>query len=80
MLYEVITNTIFGMGPESELTVDEFLFDPGAGKFSLVARMIRGTFSYLSGMIGKLSPGSTRIETPSGIVGVRGTHFLAKVE
>jgi len=42
--------------------------------------MIRGTFSYLSGMIGKLSPGSTRIETPSGIVGVRGTHFLAKVE
>lgn len=73
-------NTLFSMGPESELVLDEFVFQPRENKFALVANMVKGTFSFLSGMIGKLSPESAKILTPVGTVGIRGTRFYAKVE
>jgi hypothetical protein len=73
-------NTLFSMGPESELILTEFVFEPRENRFSLVADMVKGTFSFLSGLIGKLSPDSARIVTPVGTVGIRGTRFCAKVE
>ncbi len=72
-------NTLLSLGPESELVLDEFVFEPREKRFSLVARMVKGTFSFLSGLIGKLSPESARIETPVGTVGIRGTRFCVKV-
>lgn len=73
-------NTLFSMGSESELILDEFVFEPRESRFALVANMVKGTFSYLSGLIGKLSPESAKILTPVGTVGIRGTRFYAKVE
>jgi hypothetical protein len=72
-------NTIFSMGPESELELKEFVFAPDAGRFSMLARMIKGTFVYVSGLIGKLSPDSIRLETPAGTIAIRGTRFAAKI-
>jgi hypothetical protein len=73
-------NTLFSMGPESELVLNEFVFEPRESRFALVANMVKGTFSFLSGLIGKLSPESAKILTPVGTVGIRGTRFYAKVE
>lgn len=72
-------NTIFSLGSESEFEMKEFQFAPAEGKFSLLARMAKGTFSYLSGVVGKRAPGSVHIETPVGTIGIRGTKFLAKI-
>ena len=72
-------NTIFSMGPESRLSLNEFVFAPVEGEFSLLVRMIKGTFVYLSGIIAKLSPESVHIETPVGVVAVRGTRFAAQI-
>jgi hypothetical protein len=41
--------------------------------------MVKGTFVYLSGVIGKLSPESIRLETPVGTIAIRGTRFAAKI-
>lgn len=73
-------NTLFSMGPDSELVLNEFVFEPRESKFALVANMVKGSFSFLSGLIGKLSPESAKILTPVGTVGIRGTRFFAKVE
>ncbi|MEW6521604.1 MAG: FecR domain-containing protein [Thermodesulfobacteriota bacterium] len=72
-------NTIFSLGPESELELKEFVFAPDTGRFSMLAKMIKGTFVYMSGLIGKLSPGSATIETPVGTIAIRGTRFAAKI-
>lgn len=72
-------NTIFSMGPDSRLSLNEFVFSPVEGKFSLLVRMIKGTFVYVSGVIAKLSPESIRMETPVGVVAIRGTRFAAKI-
>ncbi len=72
-------DTSLSLGPESVLVIDEFVFAPRQGKFSIVLRMLKGTAAYLSGLISKLAPESARFETPSASIGIRGTKFLVKV-
>ena len=72
-------DTLLSLGPESVLVIDEFVFAPKEGNFSLVLRMLKGTAAYLSGLISKLSPGSARFQTPSASIGIRGTRFVVKV-
>lgn len=72
-------NSTLSLGPESRLSIDEFMFSPAEGKLGLLARITKGTMTYLSGLIGKLSPESARFETPTASIGIRGTHFAVKV-
>ncbi len=72
-------DTIISMGPSSEMILDEFIFQPQESRFGMVTRFLKGTFSFLSGVMTKLAPESVKIETPVGMVAVRGTHFLVKV-
>ncbi len=73
-------DTFLSLGPGSVLTIDEFIFNPKQGKFSIVVRMLKGTAAYLSGLISKLSPESAHFKTPRASIGLRGTKFAAKVE
>ncbi|MDD2319621.1 MAG: FecR family protein [Geobacteraceae bacterium] len=73
-------DTLLSIGPNSEVSINEFLFSPAQGKLSIVTRLIRGTAAYLSGIIGKLSPQSVRFETPVANIGIRGTKFAVQVE
>jgi hypothetical protein len=72
--------TVLSLGPDSELTVDEFVFNPDQSRFSFVAKMIRGTAVYISGLITKINPESARFVTPSASIGIRGTKMLIQVE
>lgn len=71
-------DTVISMGPESQIVIDDFIFDPVEKNMSFIARMLHGTVSYFSGQIVKLSPESVRFETPVATIGMRGTHFLVK--
>jgi hypothetical protein len=68
------------LGPESVLVIDEFIFAPKQERFSIVIRMMKGTATYLSGLIAKLAPDAAHFETPSASIGIRGTKFLVKVK
>ena len=73
-------DTFLSLGPGSILIIDEFVFAPKQGKFSIVIRMLKGTAAYLSGLISKLSPESAHFKTPTASIGIRGTKFVARVE
>lgn len=73
-------DTMISMGPNSRISIDDFLFQPSEKSFSFITRIIHGTVSYISGQIAKLAPGLVRIETPQATVGLRGTHVLIKVD
>lgn len=73
-------NTVMSFGPNTELTVDEYLYSPNKGKLKLGATMAKGTLAYLSGAIAKIKPDAVSVKTPTGTIGVRGTHFVVKVE
>lgn len=73
-------NTVMSIGPDTELTIDEYIFNPNQGQLKFGSNIAKGTLNYVSGTIAKLKPEAVTVTTPSGIIGVRGTHFVAKVE
>ena len=75
-----IDDTSLSLGPGSMLVIDEFVFAPKQGKYSIALRMMKGTVAYFSGLISKLAPDSAHIETPTASIGIRGTKFVARVE
>jgi hypothetical protein len=66
------------LGPGTRLVVDEYVYQP-QGEKSFLTRLVRGSVLSVSGLIAKLSPGSSAMETPDGTIGVRGTRFLVKL-
>ena len=73
-------STLMSFGPDTEMTVDEYLFAPLEGKLKLNARLDKGSLNYVSGVIAKLRPDAVNVKTPTGTIGVRGTQFLVKVD
>jgi hypothetical protein len=72
-------DTRLSLGPNSEIRLDRFLYAPAEGRLGFVLRVVSGIVAYVSGRIAKLSPDSIRLETPSSVVGVRGTRLAISV-
>ena len=73
-------DTVVALGSNSEMSIDKFLFNPADKELSFIARLIRGTFSFITGQIAKLAPKQVSLETPDATLGVRGTKFLVKID
>ena len=71
-------DTRLSLGPDSELRLDRFSYAPADGQLGLAIKLIRGVAAYVSGRIAKLAPDSIRIETPTAILGVRGTTLAIR--
>lgn len=68
------------LGPNSELALSRFVYAPQAQQLGLAVRLARGMCSYVSGLIARLAPESVRLQTPTSVIGVRGTHVLIKAD
>lgn len=73
-------DTRISLGPDSKMTITEFVYSPAQQKFGFITKMLKGTASYVSGAIGKSSPEAVKFQTPVATIGIRGTTFLAKVD
>jgi hypothetical protein len=69
----LLDETTFTIGPESELVVDEFVYDPSTGAGELGARVVKGVFRFVTGKIAKDESGNVNVALPAGNIGVRGT-------
>jgi len=72
--------TRLSLGSNTEVKIDDFVYQPVDGKFALLLRMAHGAMSYISGKISQFSPESVKVETPVGVVGLRGTHFAISLD
>lgn len=73
-------DTTISLGSSSELSLNDYAFDPKEGRFALAMRMIKGTFSYITGQIVKLAPDTAQVRTPDATIAVRGTKLLIQVQ
>ena len=73
-------DTRLALGPASEVRLERFAYTPGAPGLGMVLKFVRGVTTYVSGRMAKLAPDSIRLETPSAIVGVRGTSLAIRVQ
>lgn len=72
--------TRVAMGANSTVEIDRYLFEPGEGKLGMLLRLVRGVMVYVSGKMSELSPDSVKVETPVGVVGLRGTELGISLE
>lgn len=72
-------DTRVSLGPNSEVLVDRYVYSPGDGGLGMVLKFMHGVAVYVSGRMAKLAPDAVRLETPSAIVGVRGTTVAIRV-
>ncbi|MDH5772004.1 MAG: FecR family protein [Rhodospirillaceae bacterium] len=72
----LLDETTFTVGPQSEIIIDEMVYDP-SGNSKLIVNVAKGAFRYISGEIAKQNPENVTIRTPNGEIGIRGTSFFA---
>lgn len=75
-----LDDTRFTVGPDSDMVIDDFVFDPGDGALDFSATMVKGAMSYFSGRIAKISPEVVTINTPVATAGIRGTYFAVEMD
>lgn len=72
--------TRLSLGGNTELRIDSFAYAPAESRVGLVLKLLRGAITYVSGRIAQLAPGAVKIETPTSVIGIRGTHLLIGVD
>lgn len=73
-------NALYSMGPNSHLVIDEYAFNQKTHDGNVAIRFLKGTFAVVSGLLAKVAPQKTRIQTPTATIGIRGTEFVVKIE
>lgn len=63
--------TTFTVGPNSDLTINSFVYNPNQGTAKVVATLSKGAFRFIGGRTSK-TPGGATVHTPVGTVGIRG--------
>ncbi len=74
-----IDNTRFAIGPNSRVSVSEFVYDRTRQKGAMVTQVDRGSLAVVSGKIAKSGRDAMKVRTPNTLLGVRGTKFIVEV-
>ena len=76
----LIDSSRLSAGPNSRIEFKQFRFNPTTQEGESLTQLHRGTLAIVSGQIAKRSPDAMKVQTPTTILGVRGTKFAVKVE
>lgn len=71
--------TIFTIGPNSDLVLDRFVYDPDTGIGTATAQIIRGMLRFVTGKIHRLQPDRFKVRLNVGTIGIRGTDLEVAV-
>jgi hypothetical protein len=69
----LLDETVFIVGPDSDMVIDEFVYDPETSVRKVTVRLLKGVFRYITGKVVRQKPDNLKIETPVDTVGIRGT-------
>jgi ferric-dicitrate binding protein FerR (iron transport regulator) len=67
-------NTRLTLGEKAKLTLDTYLFNPGAGRGTIKFGVV-GAFRFVSGQVSKVASADVSVTTPFATIGIRGTEF-----
>jgi hypothetical protein len=69
-------DSVVDLDANSTIVVDEHVFDPAAGSFSSLLKLVHGKARALVSEYYRAPGASYQIETPTAVAGVRGTSFI----
>ena len=75
----LVDGSTFTVGPDSDLVIDKFVYDPNKGTGQIAASFSKGVMRFVGGKISK-SDNAVTIKTPAGAMAVRGCIILTQVK
>ena len=76
----LLDETALTIGEKSELTIDDFVYDPQTKVGKIVSNIKVGTVRVITGEISIQNPDNLEVNIPTGSVGARGTEFIVVTE
>ena len=76
----LLDETALTVGEKSELTIDEFIYDPKSKIGKIVSNIKIGTVRVITGEISKKNPDNLEVNVPTGSIGARGTEYVVVTE
>lgn len=73
-------DTLFTIGPNSSIVIDEFIYDPSSSLGRVAASILQGVFQFVTGKVGKKRPENMKVTLPACTIGVNGTAVMGRVE
>ncbi len=75
----LLDETVFTLGPDSEMTIDEFVYDPNVSGGQVDATLAKGVFRFVTGKVARDEPENMNLALPEGSIGIRGTIAAVRV-
>lgn len=69
----LLDETVFKLGPDSDMVLDEFVYNPGSSKGKITANITKGVFRFITGKIARKNPKDMNVNLAVGSIGIRGT-------
>jgi hypothetical protein len=71
--------TVFHIGPNSDLIIDAFVYDPEITPQKIFVSLSKGLFRWVTGKVGRMNPANMKVTVPCLYTGIRGTEFEMEV-
>jgi len=76
----LLDETTFTIGPNSDMVLDEFVYDPKTNAGHVSARILAGVFRFVTGKIARRRPQDMNVRLAVATIGIRGTMVAGHVD
>ena len=73
----LVDGSTFTVGPNSDLVIDKFVYDPRKKTGEMIATFSKGTMRFIGGKLSK-NEGGVKVNTPAGALAIRGGMFQGR--
>lgn len=74
----LLDETVFTLGPNSDMVLDEFVYDPATSAGKVSAKVAKGVFRFVTGKVARKNPADMKVGLPVGTIGIRGTMVVGQ--
>ena len=71
-------NSLLSLGPSSRYSIDSFRFNRRTYEGKFQSTLSKGKLAVMSGKLAKQGQDQMQVQTPTSILGVRGTYFVVE--
>jgi hypothetical protein len=76
----LLDQTVFTLGPDSDMVLDEFVYDPKTNTGKVTASITKGVFRFVTGKVAGSNPKDMKVKVPTATIGIRGTIVFGSVD
>ena len=72
----LVDDSVLTLGASSQIELSDIRFDSTTHEGRVWLRLLTGTLHMVTGWVAKQAPQNVRLQTPTAVLGVRGTRFI----